>query len=236
MVMKPTRDYIKDKFNYFNYLIFQNRLPEIPIEISDVKSYVGLCVFKRKKTLSGKWKYFDFRLRFNTRIDLPEKDIEDTIIHEMIHYYIGFNQITDTSPHGKIFKTMMEEINKKFNRQISIRHRSTQSQKEDLIDSKSRWHVIALLIPASKSHGNIFIKVLPRVIPKIIHYCSVFEKDERVARIELYLSNNPFFNRFPNSASLKAHLWEEMELRNNLQNAHPLEIQGGKVLEIRRKK
>ena len=51
----------------------------------------------------GGTKYYDFKLRINKRIDLPEQEIEDIIIHEMIHYHIAYNGIKDTSTHGRVF-------------------------------------------------------------------------------------------------------------------------------------
>ena len=106
-LMKADRQYIEKKFEEFNRQMFAGKLPPIPIELSDAKSFLGQWVFKIRRTLFGKTEKYDFRLRINTRIDLPEQDIEDTIIHEMIHYYIGVNQLKDTSAHGQIFRQIV---------------------------------------------------------------------------------------------------------------------------------
>lgn len=73
----------------------------------------------------------------NTRIELSEDEIEDTIIHEMIHYYIGYNQLEDTSAHGAIFQQVMNAINEKYGRHLSISHKSSKSQKEQAVDKNS---------------------------------------------------------------------------------------------------
>ena len=83
--MKADRQYIEKKFEEFNRQMFAGKLPPIPIELSDAKTFLGQCVFKIRRTLFGKSEKYECRLRINTRIDLPEQDIEDTIIHEMIH-------------------------------------------------------------------------------------------------------------------------------------------------------
>ena len=45
----------------------------------------------------------------NTRVDLPEREVEDTIIYEMIHYHIGYNWLEDASAHGPLFLSIMNE-------------------------------------------------------------------------------------------------------------------------------
>ena len=81
------------------------------------KTFLG--AYKKRKTLFGGTKCYDFKLRINKRIDLPEADIEDIIIHEMIHYHIAYRGIKDTSTHGRVFKMLMNDINKRFGRQVS---------------------------------------------------------------------------------------------------------------------
>jgi len=67
----------------------------------------------------------NFQFVISTKVDLPEAEVEDTIIHEMIHYWILSNQMQDTGPHGDIFKAKMKEINMKYNRNLSIVHKTT---------------------------------------------------------------------------------------------------------------
>lgn len=62
-------------------------------------------------------------------MDLPEDVVKDTIIHEMIHYYIMSNQMQDTAPHGKLFIAKMQEINRKFNRNLAVTHRTTKGSR-----------------------------------------------------------------------------------------------------------
>lgn len=63
-----------------------------------------------------------------TGADLPEELVEDTILHEMIHYYIAFNQWRDTSTHGQLFRREMKRINEKGGRHISISYRPNPEQ------------------------------------------------------------------------------------------------------------
>ena len=101
--MIATHEYVKDKFGEFNRLIFGGKLPLLPICMSNARTFLGACTFKRKRNWLGKTVLYDFKLKISTRFDLPEKELEDTIVHEMIHYYIAVNKLKDTSTNGHIF-------------------------------------------------------------------------------------------------------------------------------------
>ena len=116
--MIATISYVERKFAEFNRQMFAGQLPKLPIELSDAKTFLGKCVYRKRVKPNGKTENYDFRLRINTRIDLPEHEVEDTIIHEMIHYFIGWKQLEDTSSHGTIFRHIMNSINEKYGRHI----------------------------------------------------------------------------------------------------------------------
>ena len=229
--MKATIPYIEKKFEEFNQQMFAGRLPKLPIELSDAKTFLGVCVYKKRKLDNGKEEKYDFRLRINTRIDLPEQEVEDTIIHEMIHYFIGVNQMEDSSSHGPLFLHMMNTINEKFGRHLTVSHKGTKEQDEQAIDTKPHWHVIATVHFAD---GKFGIKVIPRVLPRILNYYNKMSENKDVKTIELYMSNNPYFNRFPNSGALNAHYADEGEINEQLKGAEKMECDGKDIKRSRK--
>ena len=50
--MKATIPYVEEKFEEFNRQMFAGQLPSLPIELSDAKTFLGVCVFKKRKV---KW-------------------------------------------------------------------------------------------------------------------------------------------------------------------------------------
>ena len=44
--MKATIPYIEQKFEEFNQQMFAGQLPKLPIELSDAKTFLGVCAFK----------------------------------------------------------------------------------------------------------------------------------------------------------------------------------------------
>lgn len=131
--LTPTVDYIKSCFDEYNALFFGNSLPPIPVKLSSARTFLGKVTFTRRRSwLFGPLRNENFVLRINTRLDLPEELIQDTIIHEMIHYYIAVNQWKDTSTHGKLFRREMARINAEGNRHISISYRLSKEQQIEL--------------------------------------------------------------------------------------------------------
>lgn len=227
--MKASIDYVRRKFGEFNRRMFAGRLPEIPVELSDASTFMGMCVFRVKHLPDGRKEYSDFRLRINIRVDLPESVLEDIIIHEMIHYFIHYNGFEDSSAHGHIFRALMQEINTRHGRHITVTHRSTPEQREQSVSSRRTWHIIAVV---RFRNGRRGVKVLPRVASKVIQYCRHVDASPEVAGIELYLHNNPFFNRYPVSAALKVYEIEEPALENNLAGARRIAIRGTGLVEV----
>lgn len=219
--MKPTIQYIEQKFKEFNTLMFGGKLTMPPIQLSNARTFVGQCAAKRRHTLFHGTQLYDFRLKFSVLFDLPECEWEDTIIHEMIHYYIGANGLKDTSSHGQLFREIMDTINKRYGRNLTITHKSTPEQKEAVISKKKVWHVIALVYFADGRKG---IKVLPRIRQRITAYRSTMLRDPRISRIDLFMSNDPYFNRFPNSSAFNVILADEKEFMPHIDEAEPLEI------------
>ena len=61
--MKATIPYVEKRFEEFNRLMFDGRLPMLSIELSDAKTFLGVCVYKKRRTLLGKTVCYDFKLR-----------------------------------------------------------------------------------------------------------------------------------------------------------------------------
>lgn len=224
--MTATVPYIEKKFEEFNHLMFGGRLPRIPVELSNAKTFLGQCVYKKRRRPFGKTELYDFRLRINTRLDLPERELDDVIIHEMIHYYIGYNRLEDSSAHGPLFRSIMNEINRKYGRHLTVSRKSTKEQREQLQDKCSHYHVIAVV---NFHDGRTGIKVLPRVIRSILYYYNKVLTSREITSIQLYMSNNVFFNRYPNSSALKVHFLEADEISKQLEGAERMACDGKSI-------
>ena len=200
--MKPSLEYIQAHFEDYNRQYFGGALPTLPIKLSHAKGFLGKVTFVRKRQgLFRGYKNEDFVLRINVRIDLPEELVQDTILHEMIHYYIAVNQLKDTSTHGRLFRAEMARINAAGNRHITISHRLNEEQKAQAHIHKER--AIAIVHFAD---GKTGVKVVPKQERHIRYWHQLAMRRFPINRIDWYLSDDPYFAQFPSSIAMKIYL------------------------------
>lgn len=213
--MIPTLTYIERKFEEFNKLCFDGKLKKIPFRLSNARTFLGKIEFKRKRTLWGGWKYVDFVFCISKKMDLAESEVEDTILHEMIHYWILSNQLHDTSPHGKLFREKMMEINRKYNRNISVRHRV--SEEEHDRDREVRRHLICI---SRFRDGRCGITVAART--RLYQLWEEMPNFPNLEVLKWVCSTDPFFNRFPRSQTPRVYIVSAETLERHLVDAREL--------------
>lgn len=232
--MEITEKLVREKFEFFNRQIFGGKLPMPRIGLSRARTFLGACTFKTRRGLLGKKTRYDFAIRISTMFDMSETEFEDTLIHEMIHYYIGVNQIEDTSAHGQKFRSMMADINSRFGRRINISHRSEgdkgKASAEGVAVQRRQYHVIAV---ASLVDGRTGFKVLPRVAPSILKFYNGLLSSGMVKTVSLFMSDSPFFYSYPNSSSLRVHIMERDTVMQHLEGAVNISCDG-KTLRVER--
>ena len=122
--MIATQAFLDSRFETFNTLCFGGALPPVPLKLGRAVRSLGVCTYRKKRHLFRPTENYGFAIRISTRYDLPEAELEDILLHEMIHYEILVNQQKDTSAHGRLFRARMKEINEGFGRHIRISYRS----------------------------------------------------------------------------------------------------------------
>ena len=200
--MKPTVEYIQTHFDAYNRQFFGGALPTLPIKLSHAKGFLGKVTFVRKRQgWFGGYRNEDFVLRINVRIDLPEEVVQDTILHEMIHYYIAVNQLRDTSTHGRLFRAEMARINEQGHRHITISHRLNEEQQ-----AQARVHKQRVVAVVHFTDGKTGIKVVPKQEKHIRYWNRMAPRRFPIESIDWYLSDDPYFAQFPSSIALKIFL------------------------------
>ena len=210
--MRPTVQYIQERFDLYNRLMFGGRLPRIPIRLSDAKTFLGQCVSRVLTHPDGRREHTDFELRISTRFDLSAEMVDDTIIHEMIHYWIDLYGPHGQSPHGPAFRTMMAQINHTYSRHISV----TIAAKSQ---SRRPFHIICTAI---LTDGRIGLMVTAR--SRIFQMYRDIPRLFSVKECHWYLSHDRFFDRFPAALKPKLYLPDPIELNHVLSAATPLSI------------
>ena len=88
--MTATLPFIQQTFDTFNAQCFEGVLPPVPIILTKATSFLGKMEYRSVRGLFGLVSSNkDFRMKISTSFDLPEEELEDVVLHEMIHYYIA---------------------------------------------------------------------------------------------------------------------------------------------------
>lgn len=221
--MKPTIEYIREHFDLYNRQLFGGTLPVPPIHLTNARTYMGQMTYKKRVGLFGKKHLSDFRLRISRRFNFTEQELQDTLIHEMIHYYIGYHGLVDSSAHGRVFRQMMDNINQHFDRHVTISHRSTREERMQVIGDKPRPRIFAIL---TMTDGKQYIKSVPRIQQRILIMHRRMTSAPQVKSIEWYYSTDPFFVQYPSSMGTRVQRINPAEIQPHLNTAQPLYCDG----------
>ena len=191
-------------------MCFDGALPRIPIKLSNARGFVGRLQYRAvrdwRRRIVGRE---DFVIRISTRFDLPEAEVEDTLIHEMIHYWIAWKGLRDSSTHGKIFRAKMKEINELYGRHLTISHKSTPEELDR--DTRVRTHHICV---SQLVDGRTAVTVCAEsAIPRIRR---AFRWSPSIRSTAWYTSTDPWFNRFPRSRTPKLYPVAPADLQPHL--------------------
>lgn len=121
---------IREQFDIWNEKAFNNELPVPLFELMQTKRTLGQ--FCPRKIMGG----YSYKIRISVFYDRPLQSYIDTIVHEMLHFYIKFKGIKDTSSHGREWKRRAAELSRKFNLTITRTNPAGGGISEAVIEKK----------------------------------------------------------------------------------------------------
>ncbi|MDE6444199.1 MAG: SprT-like domain-containing protein [Muribaculaceae bacterium] len=216
--MTPDINFVKDTFDNFNHLIFDNRLPTPKFSLTKARTFRGKLVYQRTRTWTGHRNH-SFELRISTSFDSSRREWEDVVIHEMIHLSIASEGVDDQTAHGPEFRKRMAHINRQHGRAITISSRTTPEEQE--ADSRIRAHYLCV---AKLSDGRL--GVAPVAKSRIFDLWESLENFPGAVDTKWIGSTNPWFNRFPRVLKPKFYIVDRKELLLHVFNALRLEKHG----------
>ena len=182
--MIVTIDWMEEWFKRFDQEYFGGKLPLLELSLTRAKTRLGQLAFKRASRW-GRTKLYDFKLSMSTYYDMTEQQAKSVLLHEMIHYIIGYTGLKDTAPHGVVFRGMMDNLNRKYGWDIRV------------MTSTKGWKVSERVAEKKKAKG-----------PQTYLMLAIELKDGK-----FYLSRvNPGFARriekqLPMVRELRSHRW-----------------------------
>lgn len=223
--MIVTITFLRQKFEEFNRLCFENSLPPIELRIGSARKMLGSFRYPSRYPSSAKRGVGECRITVSNRFDSPQKFIEDTIIHEMIHYWIWIQHIDDEPSHGPTFRRKMHEINRRFNRNIEVRTPVNAEISDS--DTHVTHHYICV---THWRNGNIGMTLSART--RVFDINDIWLKDSRVDKIEWFYSSDPWFNRYPTSRTAKAYVIDRRTYDLHISPQLRCEIHGNRFQPI----
>lgn len=218
--MIATLPFLQSRFETFNATCFDASLPAVPLKLSRAVRSLGACTYKKRRKCFGGIEYADFCIRISTRFDLPENELEDILLHEMIHYEILVNQRKDTSAHGRLFRSRMNELNERYGRHITVSHRCTPQEQERMAGKP----VLRLVARVRMKDGRVGIKVLPRIAQRMEAYRRGLLRSGEVEAVDFFWSDDPYFSRFPKSSALNVFFPRDPDPADHFHSARPVSL------------
>lgn len=197
---------LRKLFHYCNDKYFDGKLPEPKFRVSHSRTRLGTFSYQRvmgrrlnfgsfhlpSRTGGGR----DWALSISDYYLMTPDQLEDVMTHEMIHFSIAYTGLKDSAPHGIVFRGMMDAINRKWGRHISVMT-STRGWKPRVEPKPQTYLVLGLQM----RDGTYF---LSSVNPK-----SAGELDLRLNRIREVVAHkwvkttDDYFRSFPRVRSLR---------------------------------
>ena len=218
--MQLTTDYLKRAFIQYNKEIFHEELPLPILKISNAKHRLGSMHYKWK-IVKGK-EIKSFTIVISNYYNVPENIIEDTLIHEMIHYEIAYKGLKDTAAHGRLFREKMNYINKEFNRNISIR-KSMEGFEARNMGTRKTYLVLAQKMKNGKKMVTSVSRTAARKLIEDVKHI------KEIAEYTFYVSDNPYFQHFPMVRTLRAHEVSNKEYNDLIADMIPVYDKNGWV-------
>lgn len=201
--MTLTKADLERWFELFNTRYFAGQLPLPRLELSKARTRLGTMSCRRERTFL-KTVLRDFTIRISTYYEQDQRGYQTVLLHEMIHYYIAFKGLRDDAPHGRIFRSMMAELNAKDGWNISV---STQMRGAATTDKRPQRKRLVLFI--RMKNGERWVSVVnPRYAREMAER---LKKLDMVASFGWYASADDFFSRFPQARTLRGRRISESE-------------------------
>lgn len=195
--MQVTKEWMGKWFTEFNHDYFEARLPLPRLALSKSRTRLGTMTCRRQVRMFHA-RLYDYAIHLSNYYELSERQFQNILLHEMIHYFISYTGLRDTSPHGVVFRKMMAEFNCKYGWEISVMTSTKNVEKVGGIPKDKIYLVLAM----EMKDGRRFLSVVnPRSAKQLERQMHLVPN---LGNHGWYTSKDPYFFGFPTVRTLRA--------------------------------
>lgn len=200
--MIVTIEWMEEWFRRFDQEYFGGKLPVPELGLTHAKTRLGQLAYKRASRW-GRTKLYDFKLSMSTYYDMTDKQAKSVLLHEMIHYIIGYTGLKDTSAHGVVFKGLMDKINSQYGWDIRVSTSTKGWKVSETVKSRKekKGPQIYLMLAIEMNDGRHYLsRVNPSFARRIENQLKTLR--EVVSR-QWYTTMENYFEDYPQVRSLR---------------------------------
>ena len=134
---------------------------------------------------------------------MTDKQAKSVLLHEMIHYIIGYTGLKDTSAHGVVFKGLMDKLNSQYGWDIRVSTSTKGWKVSETVRSRKekKGPQIYLMLAIEMNDGRHY---LSRVNPSFARRIENQLKTVReVVSHQWYTTMENYFEDYPQVRSLR---------------------------------
>lgn len=200
--MIVTVEWMEEWFRRFDHDYFGGKLPVPELGLTRAKTRLGQLAYKRA-TRWGRTKLYAFKLSMSTYYDMTDRQAKSVLLHEMIHYIIGFTGLKDTAPHGIVFRGMMDNLNRKYGWDIRVMTSTKGWKVSEWAEErqKAKGPQIYLMLAIEMQDGKHYLLRVNPSFARRIESKLALVRELRSHR--WYTTQEPYFEDYPQVRSLR---------------------------------
>ena len=200
--MIVTVEWMEEWFRRFDHDYFGGKLPVPELGLTRAKTRLGQLAYKRA-TRWGRTQLYDFKLSMSTYYDMTDRQAKSVLLHEMIHYIIGFTGLKDTAPHGIVFRGMMDNLNRKYGWDIRVMTSTKGWKVSERVEERQKTKGLQtyLMLAIEMQDGKHYLsRVNPSFARRIESKLSLVRE---LRSHRWYTTQEPYFEDYPQVRSLR---------------------------------
>ena len=200
--MIVTVEWMEEWFRRVDHDYFGGKLPVPELGLTRAKTRLGQLAYKRA-TRWGRTKLYAFKLSMSTYYDMTDRQAKSVLLHEMIHYIIGFTGLKDTAPHGIVFRGMMDNLNRKYGWDIRVMTSTKGWKVSEWAEErqKAKGPQTYLMLAIEMQDGKHYLSRVNPSFARRIESKLALVRELRSHR--WYTTHEPYFEDYPQVRSLR---------------------------------